>query len=86
MEPPAKEPALSTKSLPNDADKASFLTRLKRHVTPNRSLLRLKATIFLYCASAFCILPYLTIHMKVKMLSEENGTPCATYRIYHWIS
>ena len=39
--------------------------KLKFALTPNRKLLPLKLTIFFYGCSAFSILPYLTIHMKV---------------------
>ena len=46
--------------------------RVKQAVTPNKSLFPLKLAIFFYCASAFCILPYLTIHMKDIGISIEH--------------
>ena len=36
-------------------------------LVPNMSLLPLKLVIFFYSSSAFSLLPYLTIHMKVKI-------------------
>jgi len=42
----------------------STARRLMALATPNRALLPLKLALFFYGASAFSILPYLTIHMK----------------------
>ena len=37
-------------------------------LVPNMSLLPLKLVIFFYSSSAFALLPYLTIHMKVIII------------------
>lgn len=45
---------------------------LKQALTINRVLLPLKLTLFFFSASAFSILPYLTIHMKDMGISVEH--------------
>ena len=55
-----------------DETKSNILRKLKRLVTPNRSLIPLKFTMFFYGCSAFCMLPYLTLHMKAVGISVEN--------------
>ena len=49
-----------------EQQQASLCQKLRFALTPNRKLLPLKLTIFFYSCSAFSIIPYLTIHMKVE--------------------
>ena len=45
---------------------------LRQHFTINKKLLPLKFTLFFFSASAFSILPYLTIHMKDIGIKVEH--------------
>ena len=50
-------------------------SRRSHHFTVNRSLIPLKLTLFFFSASAFSILPYLTIHMSdIGITVEHIGT------------
>ena len=70
------------KMVKENATEETLCQKVKFALTPNRKLVPLKMTIFFFGCSAFSILPYLTIHMKVR--TTQRMLVSVPFKIYRY--